>query len=283
MSAVIELLSPKKIIDPGYYLDVPNADYHGGDGVSKSQLDLIRKSPALFQWAKAAPEDEEKKSALNVGDATHAFLLEPHRYAAEYAVGPADAPRNTTAGKEKWKEFEAGLTGQTILTPEEGRKIALIRESAMAHPHARWLLEAEGDVEASIYWNDKTESVLCRCRPDKAIPSMGWIVDVKTTADINKFERSVYDYRYHVQDSYYSDGYTAHFNEELQGFVFLVVSTSIECGKYPVRLFVLDAEGKAIGRSAYQRNLATYADCKRSGEWSGLETISLPYWAKERI
>lgn len=268
---------------PGYYREISNADYHGGPGVSKSQLDLIHKSPALFQWGKAAPEDDENKSSLVVGDATHAYLLEPERYTAEFAVGPADSPRNTNAGKARWAEFEAGLNGQKILMPEEGRKIALMRESVMAHPHARWLLEAAGDVEASIYWNDPDQEVICRCRPDKAIPDLGWLLDVKTTADMRKFERSFYEYRYHVQDAYYSDGYAAHFGEQLQGFVFLVISTSIECGKYPVRLFVLDAEGKAIGRTEYQNDLATYADCMRTGEWSGLETISLPYWAKERL
>ncbi|MCF5056053.1 exodeoxyribonuclease VIII [Pseudomonas proteolytica] len=270
-------------MNPGYYTGIPNADYHSGPGVSKSQLDLIDKCPALFQWGKAAPEDDEKKSALNIGDATHAFLLEPERYAAEYATGPADAPRNTKAGKEKWEAFEATLTGQTILTPDEGRKIALMRESVIAHPQARWLLEAQGDAEASIYWNDPEHDVLCRCRPDKVIPGMGWILDVKTTADMKKFEKSFYDYRYHVQDSFYSDGYANHFGEDPQGFIFLVVSTSIECGKYPVRLFVLDAEGKAVGRDTYNRNLSTYADCMRTGEWSGIETLSLPYWAKERL
>lgn len=270
-------------MQPGYYRDLSNEAYHGGEGVSKSQLDLVAKAPALFQWNKAAPEDPEKKKALDLGDATHALLLEPHRYAAEYAVGPVGAPRNTTAGKQKWAEFEAGLNGQTVLAPEDGRKLGLIRESVMAHPHARWLLEAPGDVEASIYWNDPAQGVLCRCRPDKAIPQYGWLMDVKTTADIGKFERSFYEYRYHVQDSFYSDGYANHFGEDLQGFVFLVVSTSIECGKYPVRLFLLDAEGKDVGRTTYQRDLSTYANCLRTGEWSGFETISLPYWAKERI
>ncbi|MBD1555246.1 PD-(D/E)XK nuclease-like domain-containing protein, partial [Pseudomonas typographi] len=177
----------------------------------------------------------------------------------------------------------SGLDGKTALDAETGRKLKLIRESVMAHPHARWLMEAQGDVEASIYWNDPTEGVLCRCRPDKAIPNMGWLVDVKTTADIGKFERSLYEYRYHVQDSFYTDGYAAHFGEEPQAFVFLVVSTSIECGKYPVRLFVLDFEGKAIGRTTYKRDLASYAECIRSNEWPAIETISLPYWAKERI
>lgn len=269
-------------ITPGYYRDLSNEAYHKGPGISKSQLDLIHKSPALFQWSKQAPEDEEKKSALNVGDAVHAILLEPHRFDVEYAIGPADAPRNTKAGKEKWEEFEAGLSGQTVLTADEGRKVMLIRESVMAHPHARWLVEAEGDAEASIYWNERSTGLLARCRPDKTIPKLGWIADVKTTADMDKFARSVYDYRYHVQDPFYCDGYAAHFGEQPAAFVFLVVSTSIECGKYPVRIFTLDLEAKSIGRETYLEDMATYADCIRTGEWSGLETLSLPYWAKER-
>lgn len=265
---------------PGYYTDLSNEDYHRGSGISKSQLDLIRKSPALLQWAKAAPEDEEKKTALNVGDAVHAILLEPDRFDDEYAIGPADAPRNTKAGKEKWAEFEASLNGQAVLTAEEGRKVSLIRESVLAHPHARWLVEAEGDAEASIYWNEASTGQLARCRPDKTISSLGWIADVKTTADMAKFARSVYDYRYHVQDAFYSDGYAAHFGEQPAGFVFLVVSTSIECGKYPVRIFTLDAEAKDIGRRDYLQDMAVYAECLRSGEWSGLETLSLPAWAR---
>src|SRR5690606_17586459 len=157
--------APVEAITPGYYRDLSNEAYHRGPGISKSQLDLIHKSPALFQWNQSAPEDEEKKSALNIGDAVHAILLEPYRFAAHYAIGPADAPRNTKAGKEKWEQFEAGLKGQTVLTAEEGRKVMLIRESVMAHPHARWLVEAEGDAEASIYWEEQTTGLLARCRP----------------------------------------------------------------------------------------------------------------------
>lgn len=269
-------------ITPGYYRELSNEAYHKGPGVSKSQLDLIHKSPALFQWSKAAPEDDEKKASLNLGDAVHAILLEPHRFALEYAVAP-ECDRRTKAGKEQWEEFEAQAGSKVILSAEEGRKIQLIRESAMAHPHARWLLEAHGDAEASIYWRERTTGQLARCRPDKAIPSLGWIVDVKTTADIEKFARSVYEYRYHVQDSFYSDGYEAEFGEQPAGFVFLAVSTSIDCGRYPVRLFILDSEAKAAGRTSYLSDMATYAECMRTGEWSGLETLSLPYWAKERI
>ena len=273
--------APTEAVTPGYYRDLSNEAYHKGPGISKSQLDLIHKSPALFQWSKAAPEDDAKKSALNIGDAVHAILLEPHRFGDEYVIAP-ECDKRTKAGKQQYEEFEASITGQTVLTADEGRKVQLIRESVMAHPHARWLVDAEGDAEASIYWKERSTGLLARCRPDKTIPSLGWIADVKTTADMDKFARSVYDYRYHVQDPFYCDGYAEHFGEQPAAFVFLVVSTSIECGKYPVRIFTLDHEAKSIGRDTYLEDMAIYADCMRTGEWSGLETLSLPYWAKER-
>lgn len=47
-------------MNPGIYFDISNEDYHAGDGVSKSQLDMVAKNPALLKWVKAAPEDEEE-------------------------------------------------------------------------------------------------------------------------------------------------------------------------------------------------------------------------------
>ena len=267
------------LIKPGYYTDLTNEQYHAGPGISKSQLDLIQKSPSLLQWSKAAPEDEEKKTALNVGDAVHALILEPHRFRDEFAIGPKNAPRNTKDGKEKWAEFESGLNGQTVLTADEGRKVELIYGSVMAHPHASWIAESKGDAESSIYWTDPETGLLCRCRPDKLVTDHNWVVDVKTTADMAKFSRSVWDYRYHVQDAFYSEGYKQHFGQAPTGFLFLVVSTSIECGKYPVRLFCLDEAAKEKGHQTMRENMATLAECQRTGEFPGIETLSLPRWA----
>lgn len=54
-------------MNTGIYFDISNEDYHAGDGVSKSQLDMVAKNPSLLKWVKAAPEDEEKKIRAGYG------------------------------------------------------------------------------------------------------------------------------------------------------------------------------------------------------------------------
>ncbi|HHR6276606.1 TPA: PD-(D/E)XK nuclease-like domain-containing protein, partial [Providencia alcalifaciens] len=79
---------------------------------------------------------------------------------------------------------------------------------------------------------------------------------------------------------FYSDGYKS-LTGEMPVFVFLAVSTTINCGRYPVRVFVLDEQAKSVGRTSYKQNLFTYAECLKTGEWAGIRTLSLPHWAKE--
>ncbi|EFF0697944.1 TPA: exodeoxyribonuclease VIII, partial [Escherichia coli] len=83
---------------PGIYFDISNEDYHAGDGVSKSQLDMVAKNPALLKWVQAAPEDEEKKSALDMGTALHCLLLEPGEFDKRFIVSPK-FDRRTKQGK----------------------------------------------------------------------------------------------------------------------------------------------------------------------------------------
>jgi exodeoxyribonuclease VIII len=289
--------------------------YHSGPGVSKSNLDLIHNAPALLEWSRNAPKDTDCKAAVDLGTAFHSLLLEPDTFAGLYIVDwtpPADAivtvddlkaaldgrgiAYKASAGKSALttllldndpaapvsdvlqREWAKGLAGRKVLSPAEWKKLVLMRDSAMAHPVARKLLEAPGAVERSYYWHDEQTGELCRARHDKSIPTLGMTLDVKTTADIGKFARSIHDYRYHVQDAFYGDGHQAVTGEALRGFPFLVVSTTRDRSRYPVRLFVLDQQSRDVGRAEYRADLARYAAAKKSGLWPGLETISLPGW-----
>lgn len=268
-------------IEPGIYYGISNENYHVGPGVSKSQLDDIADTPALYLWRKNAPVDTTKTKTLDLGTAFHCRVLEPEEFSNRFIVAP-EFNRRTTAGKEEEKAFlmECASTGKTVITAEEGRKIELMYQSVMALPLGQWLVESAGHAESSIYWEDPETGILCRCRPDKIIPEFHWIMDVKTTADIQRFKTAYYDYRYHVQDAFYSDGYEAQFGV-LPTFVFLVASTTVECGRYPVEIFMMGEEAKLAGQQEYHRNLRTLADCLNTDEWPAIKTLSLPRWAKE--
>ncbi|MCM5442355.1 exodeoxyribonuclease VIII [Escherichia coli] len=268
-------------IEPGIYYGISNENYHAGPGVSKSQLDDIADTPALYLWRKDAPVDTTKTKTLDLGTAFHCRVLEPEEFSNRFIVAP-EFNRRTNAGKEEEKAFlmECASTGKTVITAEEGRKIELMYQSVMALPLGQWLVESAGHAESSIYWEDPETGILCRCRPDKIIPEFHWIMDVKTTADIQRFKTAYYDYRYHVQDAFYSDGYEAQFGVQ-PTFVFLVASTTIECGRYPVEIFMMGEEAKLAGQLEYHRNLRTLADCLNTNEWPAIKTLSLPRWAKE--
>ncbi|HGY7728450.1 TPA: exodeoxyribonuclease VIII [Escherichia coli] len=268
-------------IEPGIYYGISNENYHAGPGVSKSQLDDIADTPALYLWRKNAPVDTTKTKTLDLGTAFHCRVLEPEEFSNRFIVAP-EFNRRTNAGKEEEKAFlmKCASTGKTVITAEESRKIELMYQSVMALPLGQWLVESAGHAESSIYWEDPETGILCRCRPDKIIPEFHWIMDVKTTADIQRFKTAYYDYRYHVQDAFYSDGYEAQFGVQ-PTFVFLVASATIECGRYPVEIFMMSEEAKLAGQLEYHRNLRTLADCLNTDEWPAIKTLSLPRWAKE--
>lgn len=303
------------IIDGPGVRTQPAEDYHRSPGASKSILDLVHQSPALIDWSRDAPVDEEAKTAVNIGTALHSLLLEPDNFAADY-VGDFNPPPgalvtiadlraamdkrgiaflkgddkatltakllgqdpNAPVADKLAEEWAKGINGRTVLSAAEYRKLILMRDSIMAHPTARKLLETPGHTERCHYWVDEETGELCRCRPDREIPKFGMILDVKTTGEIAKFSDSIREYRYHVQDVFYSDGWAATQGETLRAFVFLAISTARDRGRYPVHLYSITPLDRDVGRTAVREDMATYAKCRRTNNWPGIETISLPAW-----
>ncbi|EPP6040170.1 exodeoxyribonuclease VIII, partial [Escherichia coli] len=140
-------------IEPGIYYGISNENYHVGPGVSKSQLDDIADTPALYLWRKNAPVDNTKTKTLDLGTAFHCRVLEPEEFSNRFIVAP-EFNRRTNAGKEEEKAFlmECASTGKTVITAEEGLKIELMYQSVMALPLGQWLVESAGHAESSIYW-----------------------------------------------------------------------------------------------------------------------------------
>lgn len=235
--------------------DLPNDEYHQRDEVSKSQLDLFHHDQYGIDWQKKCPVDDDKVKVFDFGDAMHAICLEPDRLKSEFIVMPAFNLR-TNAGKEEKAAWLCENDGKKVLTTDEHKKLNLMFESVMAHPQARALIEAEGLAESSWFWTDSDTGVKCRCRPDKQIGRL--LVDVKTTPDLAKFKYSVDDFRYYVQDPFYSDGVSANGIAEPE-MEFLVIQKSISAGRYPVMVCRLPEDVIEYGRIIYKQDLEAYA------------------------
>jgi exodeoxyribonuclease VIII len=250
-----------------------NAEYHQSPGISKSGLDLINRSPAHYRWAQDNPSDPTP--AMRIGTLTHLATLEPDRFNSECIVMPT-LDRRTKDGKLRWEEFQANHPDQELLTSDEHTRIMSIRDAVRAHPMARKLI---AEVEVSTFWKDPISGIECRCRPDAELDN-GMLIDLKTTRDAGPgFERSVRQYRYHVQAAFYGDGLGG---MEVRPMVFIAVETE---APYLVSCNIIGPDSLVAGREAYRRNLDTYAKCVESGIWPGysdaIQTINLPDWELE--
>lgn len=78
----------------GIYKGIPNAEYHGGPGISKSGLDLIHRSPMHYRAVVTAANDNQPTAAQAIGTAAHSLILEPAEFVKDYCLGlrQADVP-----------------------------------------------------------------------------------------------------------------------------------------------------------------------------------------------
>lgn len=311
----------KKTVKPGIYAGIPNADYHSGEGISKSGLDIVRRSPLHYKASKEA-EQKESTPDQRIGTMAHDLILEPDTFWDRYArpfIAPEsalvtmddikirlkDLGEKVSGKKDELIErlravdsqavflddlkaaYLAENEGKEIITEEEFVRVESMRDSVMSHPVAGKLLDGNlGIAEMSCYWNDPKTGVLCRVRPDF------WrdddiIVDLKTARDASPegFPRAVQEWRYNVQEAFYTDGIAAAIKQgnvarkTPKAFVFVVVEKVLP---FAVSVYRLDSESVDIGRREYREDLDAFAACEASGVWTGygekIQMSGLPKW-----
>jgi exodeoxyribonuclease VIII len=255
--------------------------YHAMEPVSKSQLDTIDLSPAIFYARHRDPKRPApvSKAGQLEGNLAHCAVLEPREFEARYVVGPS-VNRNTKV----WKEFVEANPNRIAIQDEQYEAAMRQAASVRALPEVCEALE-HGHAEVSAFWTDPDTGVACRCRPDFVHPvsdSAVVLLDLKTfsSAAPDEFRRQAARKRYHVQDALYSDGYAAASGLDVLAFIFIAVETEYP---YAASAMMLDGVSRDQGRADYKRNLATYARCSESGEWPGyskeIQLITLPNWA----
>lgn len=258
--------------------------YHAHPAIGKSHLDAINQSP-LHYWARFINPSRIPSiptPAMQFGSAVHMAVLEPALFDLKYAQAPAIA-KTTKAGKEAWAE--AAAHGHILLKPDDWRAIAAIRTAISGHPAASAALSAAGRAEVSFFARDHSTKIPIKCRPDYLTES-GWLIDLKTTKDasIRGFQRSIVNFRYHVQAAHYIDTVKAALGIAARGFCFIAVESE---PPHAVQVFRCSQNLIEAGRVEAQRNLrqlhAAFDEFPTETPWPSYSLnpveIDLPSWA----
>ena len=258
-----------------------NKEYHARPEISKSDLDLLARSPLHLKMKnelKNPPSD-----ALILGSAVHKLVLERKDFLNEFKIAPG-ADKRTKEGKAIHEEFLKKLGEKTPISWASIKTAIKIAASVSSIKETAKLLK-DGLAEQSYF--SEINGVAVKCRPDFYNEKIGAVIDLKTTSDASAsgFARSVASFNYHVQAAFYSDILRS-LGKEVNYFLFIAVETK---APYFVGFYELDAAAIEQGRKAYLELLELYKYCKERDEWWGyakkdgdkieaVQTLSLPAW-----
>ncbi|ABN42228.1 gp20 [Sodalis phage phiSG1] len=255
---------------------------HSADGYSSTQIRIAlrRGKPAATYWYKDAPRRQEDSRALFIGSAVHAALLEPERFATEYACAPSVNLR-TSEGKETLASFECDCATRNLIPikREDFDTVCMMRDSVLAFPVVRLLLSS-GVGELSVFWRMEN-GLLLKIRPDwlGVYQDAPFMLDVKTLDDVNDFGRQAHEHGYHIQAAYYGFVLEHVFGMVING-LFCTIGKRTECGRYPVELGPMD-NGDSEEGLLQVHDAITVLNGPDDDIASCFTVFSRPSWAKQ--
>ena len=165
-------------------------DYYGEFGrqfLSNSDIYYLLNNPLKFQ------QQQEPSTAFLVGGYFHTCILEPNK------VEKFKIIQSTTRNTKHYKEMSGG---ELCLLQREVDQILLMRDKMMENEICKGLIEGNCDYEEpniieleGLTWKGKADIV----NHDEKL-----IIDLKTTSDIHKFQRSARRFNYDSQAYIYS-------------------------------------------------------------------------------
>ena len=245
---------------------ISNKEYRQMEGISKSSLELFKKSPLHYKYSIENPTTDTP--SLLFGRAAHKYILEKEDFGNEFVVCP-EIDRRTKAGQEEYAQFLADANGRDVITADQFEQIKQMDAAIDAVPLARQLLT--GVHESSYFWIDAPTGEICKCRPDCLTEYEGkkYCVDYKTADSCADgcFERNVRKYNYKLQSFQYCEGL---FNCELEEYGFVFVAQEKKA-PYAVRIYFCDPEFIREGGDEFRTLMGIYHECKTTGRYWGYE------------
>lgn len=255
---------------PGIY-DISNADYHSSQGLSRSALMKLKKSPLHYAaHYKYGVGDKSPTPAMKFGSAVHSYILEPDKFDSQYLVVDKIEGRSKKAMEER-EALELEAAGREVIWSETMNEIMALSDAFHSHEVASQFL-GNAKVEQSLFWRDEFTQVLLKCRPDIWAPEM--IIDLKTTNDASpdSIQRDIASYGYHIQAAMIIDGIKAVTEETIKEFVLLAIEKK---PPYAVGMYAIGEHAIEVGRNEYLDLVNCYKRHEENNEWPSYQSMTL--------
>ena len=248
-------------------------EYRQAEGVNKSTLWNLRRSPAHYKYFLENPPEDT--AAFKFGRAVHAAILTPTAYKRDFAILPAGIDRRTKAGKEEYQTFIDSAAGKEIITADDAETIRGIVKAFRKNRDAVELLKGTKR-ERPLFWTDDN-GILCKCRIDAYKP--GVMIDLKTATDAetDTFSKEAIRYGYDVQAAHYLDAYQ-HKESAVRPEWFFIVIEKAE--PFTINILKADIGFLDYGYMRRQELIEKLKACRDSGSFPGygINDLFLPGW-----
>ena len=250
-------------------------EYRQAEGVNKSTLWNLRKSPAHYKYF--LENQREDTAAFAFGRAVHAAILTPSAFKKDFAVIPEGIDRRTKAGKEEYQAFLDASAGKEILTAADAETVKAIVKAFKKNRDAAQLLKGTKR-EKPLFWTDDN-GILCKCRIDAY--KTGLIVDLKTAqdAETETFTKEALRYGYDVQAAHYLDAYQHKESAVRPEWYFIVIEKTEPYAINILRADIGFLDYGFIRRQELIEKLKACQDQKAYPDY-GINELCLPAWAE---
>lgn len=283
--------------------NITNEEYRKRDGVSSSILKKLLISDAhLFHVLK---NGWKKTDATILGDAVHAYLLEPNRfndmYTKEYEVYKR-ATGEFKAGDNKLDDEGnpicqyTGSDPELTIKGEQYKKFESMIEAVVNCEYVMDMLDKRENVEGSFFCSYKGLLLKVRCdfmyRDEKG---RLWIVDLKTVggtkdkpSDVKSFANAMFENGYDLQAYMYTEVIKQEI-PEVYGFKFVCIDAKVPSGVVTYDIVPGQSEWYELGGYRFRDAINRYKRYISSGDKKSTynvvsgATLTLSYFAADAL
>jgi hypothetical protein len=264
--------------------DLPNKEYHGGEGIySSSQMKAMIEDPEVFYKKYITKELEQKRiAAFDIGTYFHTAILEPHKLEEECAV--------FTGGIRRGREWDAFLSehgNKAIITQAEYETAQKMIEAVKASPICMGVLNgSKSEVSASIviyvysnsvftikdnelyrlflggWCKDQTDieevlewgtRVQIKARADSINVDRGIVSDLKSTTgnvkSLHEVKTTVASYDYDLSAAFYMDIFSMCAGRTIEAFIWIFASKDAGVAK----AYQASTDSIKVGRAKWRK------------------------------